>query len=114
MSSLPYPSPDPHALAARPTRRDLLATFFERWSLAMSAIGAWLFTGSAIALDHLTTAPGTLVVSLFVLAYLSGGTLAAQVAIRDLVSDRIVNVDLLMVVAAIGAATIDAWAEGAI
>ena len=53
------------------------------------------------------------VLALYVAAYLAGGTFAARAAIGDLFRGH-VNVDLLMVVAAIGAAFVDAWGEGAI
>ena len=65
-------------------------------------------------MDHLTAAPHGVVLALYALAYLAGGTFAAFEAVRDLVVDRQVNVDLLMVTAAIGAAFVDAWAEGAV
>ncbi|HEV2067079.1 MAG TPA: heavy metal translocating P-type ATPase [Thermomicrobiales bacterium] len=90
-----------------------LQQFLAHWKLALAASGAWALTFAAVALDHLTTAQAPVIVALYVLAYLAGGLIAARAAISDLV-DRTVNVDLLMVLAAIGAATLDAWAEGAI
>ena len=51
--------------------------------------------------------------ALYVGAYLTGGTLAIKAAITDLL-DGTVNVDLLMVTAAIGAAVINAWGEGGV
>ncbi len=50
---------------------------------------------------------------LFALAYLTGGYAGAVAGVRDL-RRRVVNVDLLMVLAALGAATIGNWREGAI
>ena len=47
------------------------------------------------------------------LAYLAGGTLAAQAGLAAL-RRRQLNVDLLMVLAALGAATIGQWEEGAV
>jgi Cd2+/Zn2+-exporting ATPase len=67
----------------------------------------------ALALDHLTATPHWAIVALYAGAYLAGGTFAARTALVDLVH-RQVNVDLLMVTAAIGAACVDAWAEGAV
>jgi Cd2+/Zn2+-exporting ATPase len=66
-----------------------------------------------MALDHLSDVPAPVFVPVFVLAYLAGGTIATRDALADLL-DRTVNVDLLMVVAALGAASLGAWAEGAI
>ena len=98
---------------ASPVLSDAVSVWVDRWALIVSAIGAWLFTITAIILDHLTSTPHVVIVSLFAIAYIFGGTLATKVAIGDLL-DRRVNVDLLMVTAAIGAAIIGAWAEGAI
>ena len=50
---------------------------------------------------------------LYVMTYLAGGTFAARSAIEALLQGS-VEVDLLMVVAAIGAATIGGWVEGGI
>ncbi|MGI8485033.1 MAG: heavy metal translocating P-type ATPase [Thermomicrobiales bacterium] len=96
-----------------PPRSQAVSAWLDRWALVISAVGAWLFTLTAIVLDHFTSTPQIVIVPLFIVAYISGGTLATRAAIGDLL-DRRVNVDLLMVTAAIGAAIIGAWAEGAI
>jgi len=88
--------------------------WWERWRLTGAAAVCWLCLLAAVAVDHLTSAPRVVVLVLYVLAYLSGGTFAAVAALRDLVIDRRANVDLLMVTAAVGAAVVDAWAEGAV
>ena len=49
----------------------------------------------------------------FVVAYLSGGAEPALHALSDLVRGKL-NVDLLMIVAAAGAAAIGEWPEGAV
>jgi len=90
-----------------------LQRFVSHWRLALAASTTWVSTSAAFALDHLTAAQAPIIVALYALAYLTGGLIAGRAAIADLV-DRTVNVDLLMVLAAIGAATLDAWAEGAI
>lgn len=87
--------------------------FLSHWKLAIAAILTWVLTTGAFALDHLTSAQGQVIVAIYAAAYLTGGLIAARAAIADL-AERTVNVDLLMVLAAIGAATIDAWAEGAV
>lgn len=86
---------------------------FSHWKLAIAAILTWVLTVGAFALDHLAETPGTVIVAIYAAAYAAGGLIAARAAIADL-AERTVNVDLLMVLAAIGAATIDAWAEGAV
>ncbi|MGH2534512.1 MAG: heavy metal translocating P-type ATPase [Thermomicrobiales bacterium] len=94
------------------TRHDS-ETRWERWRLAGAAIGCWVLLLVAAALDHLTSAPPAVVLGLYVAAYLSGGTFATIEALTDL-RHRHVNVDLLMVTAAAGAAIVGAWGEGAV
>lgn len=87
----------------------------ERWwdehgQLALAAVtGLLLLTafglGAAGVIGHRVQ------IGLYVLTYLAGGTLATRSAIEALLGGS-VDVDLLMVVAAIGAATIGGWAEG--
>ncbi len=81
--------------------------------LIIAAVLAWTFTIGAFVLDHFTPVPHVAIVTLYVLAYLAGGTDATRQALTDLFSGH-VNVDLLMVVAALGAASLNAWAEGAV
>jgi Cd2+/Zn2+-exporting ATPase len=81
--------------------------------LILAAVLAWVFTIGAFLLDHLTATPHTVIVAMYVLAYLAGGTDATRAAITDLFHGH-VNVDLLMVLAALGAASLDSWAEGAV
>jgi Cd2+/Zn2+-exporting ATPase len=100
------PAPAPHGPAA------WLGWLLER-RLVIAAVLAWTFTVTAFVLDHFTPTPQAAILPLYVLAYLTGGTDATRQALADLVRGH-VNVDLLMVVAALGAATINAWAEGAV
>ncbi len=103
-------------LAATPTTA-LKPTHVQAWMrdnvLAALAIGSWVFTVLGFVLDHYVDVPHASVVGVFVIAYLMGGTLATRDAIRDLVNGH-VNVDLLMVLAAAGAAVLGQWLEGAI
>jgi Cd2+/Zn2+-exporting ATPase len=88
-------------------------SWWERWHLLAAALACWAFLLLAFLLDHLTGVPHAAIIGLYVAAYLSGGTLAAKDALTDLFHGH-ANVDLLMVTAALGAATVDAWAEGAV
>jgi Zn2+/Cd2+-exporting ATPase len=88
-------------------------TWWDRWRLVVAAVSCWSFLIVAFVLDHATAAPHELVLGLYAGAYISGGTFAAIEAIGDLFHGE-VNVDLLMVAAAIGAAIVGAWAEGAV
>src|SRR5271166_3830227 len=57
--------------------------------------------------------PGTASVVLYVLSYAAGGTMAAVTAGAELMRRRL-SVDLLMILAAAGAAILGDWAEGAV
>jgi Cd2+/Zn2+-exporting ATPase len=88
-------------------------TWWERWKLVLAAVSCWGFLLLALALDHLTALPHPLILGLYVAAYLAGGTFSARSAVDDLLHGK-VNVDLLMISAATGAAIVNAWAEGAV
>ncbi|MGH2548269.1 MAG: hypothetical protein ACRDHN_02710, partial [Thermomicrobiales bacterium] len=83
-------------------------TWWERWSLAAAAIATWTLLAFAAGIDHLTSAPHALVQVLYIGAFITGGTLAGYQALTDLWHKQ-VNVDLLMVTAALGAAAVNAW-----
>jgi Cd2+/Zn2+-exporting ATPase len=95
------------------TPREERETWWERWSLAAAAISTWLLLAAAASTDHLTSAPHSLVQVLYIGAFITGGTLAGYQALTDLWHKQ-VNVDLLMVTAALGAAAVNAWGEGAV
>ncbi len=104
------------AQAAEPRgtpRRQDEESFWAHWRLAIAAVMTWALLILAFALDHFTATPHDVILALYAGAYLAGGTIATRVALIDL-RDRKVNVDLLMVTAAIGAAIVNAWAEGAV
>ena len=113
------PSPAAPALSPRPVappparRPDGEEGLWERWRMVGAAVLCWAFLAGAVLLER-AVGPAPAVVALFALAYLAGGTFAAWGALTDLVAHRTVNVDLLMVTAAIGAAAVGSWAEGAI
>ena len=56
----------------------------------------------------------TLSVSLYIAAFLIGGYAKAKEGVEETIKDRELNVEMLMVFAAIGSAVIGYWAEGAI
>ncbi|MBZ0291620.1 MAG: cadmium-translocating P-type ATPase [Anaerolineae bacterium] len=58
-------------------------------------------------------APAVLILILNIISYVAGGLFGVKTAIASLIERRI-DVDMLMVLAALGAATIDQWHEGAI
>ncbi|PFK41062.1 heavy metal translocating P-type ATPase [Bacillus cereus] len=68
-------------------------------------LGGWLFTK-----NEATTAG----ISFYILAYIIGGYAKAKEGIEDTIEEKELNVEMLMLFAAIGAAIIGYWAEGAI
>ncbi len=61
-----------------------------------------------------TIIPYSLWVTLHIIAFLVGGFTQAKEGILDTISTKELNVELLMIIAAIGSATIGFWTEGAI
>ena len=88
-------------------------TWWDQWCLAAAAIACWLLLALGFGLDHLLAVPHSLVLICYVGAYLTGGSFAARKAFSDLRHGH-ANIDLLMITAAIGAATVNAWGEGAV
>ncbi len=113
----PSPLPQPTDAAPRPARpvvpKEEQETFWDQWKLTIAAASCWTFLFVAFALDHLTSTPHAVIIAIYVAAYLAGGTFATRAAVSDLFHGQ-VNVDLLMVTAAIGAALVNAWGEGAV
>lgn len=75
-------------------------------ALTLAGIVAGLLLGHA-------GAPAGLILAVHVVTYFFGGFYAVR-AIIEALRERTVEVDLLMVLAALGAAYVDAWTEGAI
>jgi Cd2+/Zn2+-exporting ATPase len=76
------------------------------------AITALAIVASFIA--HQLDAPAWVDGVLGVIAYVAGGFYGLQTALHSLFVERVLDVDLLMVLAALGAAVIGEWHEGAI
>jgi len=88
-------------------------SWWDRYHLWVATIGCWIFTIAGVIGLQLLDAPKNLTNGLFIIAYVFGGTLSAVAALR-LLGKRQVSIDLLMVLAALGAAAVDHWEEGAI
>lgn len=85
--------------------------FLERYGEGIAAltsgvliIFAWIFS------SHFNT----LSIALYLLAFVVGGFVKAREGLYTLIKERDLDVNLLMILAAIGAATIGYWAEGAL
>lgn len=83
----------------------------ENTEMTLTIIGGILIVIGFI-LD--TTGIQNLAVPVFILAFLIGGYHSGKQAYNDLVKDKHLNVDVLMILAAIGASLIGYWAEGAL
>ncbi|MCY4070432.1 MAG: heavy metal translocating P-type ATPase [Chloroflexi bacterium] len=106
MASVTAPSSLAPAREERPSSRKL-----EKMAPALV-----LVTLVAIALSMLgerSGAPEAAVMSLNIVSYLAGGFFGAKTALESL-REREIDVDLLMVLAALGAAVVGEWHEGAI
>ncbi len=87
--------------------------WWEEHKLMVLAALTAIFLINAWGLGSLGLIPHNVQLALYVLTYLAGGTFATRDAILAL-KEGSVEVDLLMVVAAIGAATIGGWVEGGV
>lgn len=109
------------AAAPSPAGKDrrfagMSATLRELWQrhyLAAAVVGCTLFLIAA-QVAAATGARRPLVIALYVVAYFSGGVLSLRQGLRELVDQRRIDVDLLMVLAAVAAASIGEWLEGGI
>ncbi|MBM4764537.1 heavy metal translocating P-type ATPase [Bacillus sp. B15-48] len=77
---------------------------------------AALFSGVLIALGWflMNNERATAAVIVYITAYIIGGFAKAKEGIEDTIAKKELNVEILMILAAIGAAIIGYWAEGAI
>lgn len=72
-----------------------------------------LFGGVFLLLAYVLPSP-SLTLLLYILSYTVGGFYKAKEGITDLLEERSFNVEILMILAALGAASIGFWSEGAI
>lgn len=81
-----------------------------------SELIAALFSGCLIALTWLLESDlsSFTEAGLYIIAFIIGGFAKAKEGLEDSIADKDVNVELLMIIAAIGAASIGYWTEGAI
>jgi Cd2+/Zn2+-exporting ATPase len=102
-----------HPVLVAAKEAETTPTWWQRNHLWVATAGCWLFTLAGVIGLHLLDASTSITNPLFILAYLFGGTLSAINALQ-LLTRRQVSIDLLMVLAAIGAAFVGHWEEGAI
>ncbi len=91
-------------------------TFIRLWwtnrELVLATL-AFIFLGAGLVVQHLTPLPTWVAVLFYALSYLAGGYEGAISAISAL-RHGVLDIDFLMIVAALGAAYLGEWAEGAI
>lgn len=95
----------------QPPERPLWLT--QSW-LEPRLVAVTLFAIIASFISERAGAPDTLTLVLNVISYAAGGVFGAKTALESLLVERKIDVDMLMVLAAIGAAIIGEWHEGAI
>lgn len=96
-------------------KESLRSTFNERFTKHVELIAALLSGAIILTAWSLTSVlPHSLWVSLHVIAFLIGGFAQAKEGIVDTFENKALNVELLMIIAAVGSAIIGYWTEGAI
>jgi Cd2+/Zn2+-exporting ATPase len=88
-------------------------SWFSRYAMALATALTAVFLLAGVILGHLGVIGSDLQTALYAAAYVTGGTRAAWAAIQSL-WNRHIDIELLMVTAAIGAAIIGNWLEGGI
>lgn len=86
--------------------------FSQQWLEPRLVVVTVLALGLSLLAERAEAAPWLILV-LNIISYVAGGVFGAKTALESL-SQRRIDVDMLMVLAALGAAAIDQWHEGAI
>ncbi|MCS7460849.1 heavy metal translocating P-type ATPase [Paenibacillus doosanensis] len=94
---------------ARPTGE--LIAWIQRYGEGMAALASGIFIAAAWGISGTSH---TWEVILYLTAFIVGGFVKAKEGLQTLIEERDLDVNLLMIVAAIGAASIGYWAEGAV
>ncbi|WP_026559920.1 heavy metal translocating P-type ATPase [Bacillus sp. J37] len=89
--------------------------FYTKWLEHIELINA-IISGILIGFGWYLNTQGNekVAIPLFILAFVIGGFAKAKEGIEETIAERTLNVELLMIFAAIGSAIIGYWAEGAI
>ncbi len=91
-----------------------LSAWWAQWGLAVGAGLCWVFLALALIIPRVAEVGPQVAIALYVAAYITGGTTATVNALRLLLTERKISIDLLMITAAAGAAYLGHWEEGAI
>ncbi|MBO9352045.1 MAG: cadmium-translocating P-type ATPase, partial [Thermomicrobium sp.] len=115
MTTLTVPVPSAGASARRQPRRvdrEERMLWWQQHGLLLSTAATGILLVSAWSADR-AGLPSWLSLVLYLLAYAAGGSYATYRALRAL-AQATIDIDLLMILAAAGAAILDAWPEGGI
>ncbi|WP_071458563.1 heavy metal translocating P-type ATPase [Bacillus massilinigeriensis] len=90
-------------------------SLLDKWKPHAELIAA-SFSGVLIAAGWMISKTGgeSIAIALFIMAYVIGGFAKAKEGIEDTIENKELNVELLMILAALGSAVIGYWTEGAI
>lgn len=97
----------------RPKAEPEEESWWDRYSLVVATSATLVFLVSGWALGRFGVISSEVQLVFYVLTYIAGGFYATRQAISSLLQGT-VDIDLLMVLAALGAATIGGWVEGGI
>lgn len=92
------------------TRRESLREWLKKYGEAAAALISGVLMAAAWGLESVS---GLWSVVLYSLAFILGGFVKAREGLHTLIRERDLDVNLLMIVAAVSAAAIGYWAEGA-
>ncbi|WP_248924963.1 heavy metal translocating P-type ATPase [Paenibacillus hamazuiensis] len=92
------------------TARKQAYIWMERYGEGIAALASGVLLAAAWGIGHASHGWS---VAVYVLAFVVGGFVKAKEGLHTLVAERDLDVNLLMIVAAIGAASIGYWTEGA-
>jgi len=84
---------------------------FKRYAEGIAALTSGILIALAWGIGHVSHAGS---VAIYLLAFAVGGFVKAKEGLHTLIAERDLDVNLLMIVAAIGAASIGYWTEGAV
>lgn len=84
---------------------------FKRYGEGFAALTSGILIALAWGVDHVSHAWS---VAIYLLAFVVGGFVKGKEGLHTLIAERDLDVNLLMIAAAIGAASIGYWTEGAI
>lgn len=112
VNTLPSGNPVTAPVASPPPNKPSFSIFSgDQFATVLVVITAISIAVSMIA--SAVNAPMWVIRSADVISYIAGGWFGLQAAVKSLL-ERVINVDMLMILAALGAAVVNQWNEGAI